>query len=98
MTNVDEYVFNIKKYWEEFYGDLVEEDPHQIPDSFGRPVYVRCFVDADHGFNVIKKRFQSIILLFVNNALIDYFNKHQNTIKTSTFGSELVALRIVRIL
>ena len=35
-------------------------------------------------------------MLFINNALIRAFSKRQNTVKSSTFGSELVALRIAR--
>ena len=34
------------------------------------------------------------ILIFVNNALICSFSKRQNTVESSTYGSELVALRI----
>ena len=32
----------------------------------------------------------------MNNALIKSFSKRQNTVESSTFGSELVALRIAR--
>ena len=34
--------------------------------------------------------------MFANNALIKSFSKRQNTVEASTFGSELVALRITR--
>ena len=32
----------------------------------------------------------------VNNDLIKYFRKRQNTFESSTFGSEIFALRIAR--
>ena len=67
-----------------------------MPEPLGRPVYVRCFVDADHGGNFIKRRLHSVILLFVNNTLTKSFRKRQNMVESSTFGSELVALKIVR--
>ena len=35
-------------------------------------------------------------MLFVHNALINSFNKSQNTVKSSTFVLELVALKIAR--
>ena len=92
----DESVFNLNAYWKELYGDFVEEDPHKMLDSSGNPVYVGVLVDADHGVNIITRRSHSVILLFVNNSLIKYFSKRKNTFKSSTFGSELVALRIVR--
>jgi hypothetical protein len=34
------------------------------------------------------------VLVFVNNALISWFSKRQNTVERSTFGSEFVALQI----
>ena len=37
----------------------------------------------------------SRILIYVNNALILLYSKRQNTVESSSFGSELVALRIV---
>ena len=75
---------------------MVEEGLHQIPEPLGRPVYVGCFVDADHVVNVITRRLYSGILLFVNNALIKSFRKRQNTVESSTFVSDLFELRIAR--
>ena len=43
-----------------------------------------------------QKPFGSIDIIFVNNALITVFSKRQNTVESSTFGSELVAMRICR--
>ena len=40
------------------------------------------------------QRLQSGILLFINRAPILWFSKRQNTVETSTFGSEFVALPI----
>jgi hypothetical protein len=34
------------------------------------------------------------IMLFVNRAPIVWYSKHQNTVETSTFGLEFVAMRI----
>ena len=33
------------------------------------------------------------ILIYLNKGLLDAYSKKQNTVETSTFGSELVALR-----
>ena len=79
-----------------FYGDVVEEEPHQIPKPLGRPVYVGCLVASAYCGNVITSCFHSGILLFVNNALINSFSKRQKIFKSSMFGSELVALGIWR--
>ena len=55
---------------------------------------IHCFVDADHAGNLITHCSQSGILIFVNRAPIIWYSKHQNTVETSTFGSEFVAMRI----
>ena len=35
-------------------------------------------------------------MIFVNNALINSFNKRQNTVESSSYGSEMVAMRLAR--
>ena len=67
-----------------------------MPAPLGLPVDTTCFEDADHASNVVTRRSHTGIMLFVNNALIRSFSKRQNTVELSTFGSELVALRIAR--
>jgi hypothetical protein len=57
-------------------------------------VSTHCFVDADHAGNLVTRRSQSGILIFVNRAPIIWYSKRQNTVETSTFGSEFVAMRI----
>ena len=69
-----------------------------MPELLVNPVYAGCFVDANHGGNVITRLFHSGILLFVNNALIKSVSNHQNTVELSTFGSELVEMRIARVI
>ena len=67
-----------------------------MTEPLENPVYFGCFVDADHGENVIKRRSHSGILLFVKTALIKSFIKRQNTVYSSMFESNLVVLRIAR--
>ena len=81
VPNVDEYIFNLNYDWKEFYGGIVEEDPHQMPEPLGKTVFFGCFVDAYNGGNVITRRLHSGRLLFVNNTL-DLF--HPNTDLFST--------------
>ena len=55
---------------------------------------VSCFVDANHaGRNVITRRSHTGIVIFVQNAPVIWFSKLQNTVVSSSFGSEFVALR-----
>jgi hypothetical protein len=51
-------------------------------------------VDANHAGNVMTRRSHTGILIFVQKAQIMWYSKNQNTVESSTFGFELVALRI----
>ena len=53
-----------------------------------------CFVDADHAGNKITRRSHTGVIIFCNRAPILWFSKRQNTVETSSFGSEFVAARI----
>ncbi len=80
--------------WCKFYPDAVEAIPSNAPEPRGNPIVVSCFVDADHAGNRVTRRSHTGIIIFCNCAPILWFSKRQNTIETSTFGSEFVAARI----
>lgn len=94
--NIQEKYFHHGANWKEFYGDVEEELPPNMPEPRGHPVSVSAFVDANHAGNVVTRRSHSGILLFVQNAPIVWYSKRQNTVEAATFGSELVALRICK--
>ena len=52
------------------------------------------FVDADHAGDRATRRSFTGILIYVNRAPIIWYSKKQNTVESSTFGSEFVAMRI----
>jgi hypothetical protein len=52
------------------------------------------FCDAAHGSCHLTRRSTTGIIFFLNTAPISWYSKRQNTIETSTFGSEYVALKI----
>ena len=80
--------------WRDFYRDARECIPGDAPEPRGNTVSTHCFVDADHAGNRITRRSQTGILIFCNRAPILWYSKRQNTVETSTFGSEFVAMRI----
>ncbi|KAL7470557.1 hypothetical protein ACHAXS_010804 [Conticribra weissflogii] len=88
--------FNLNEKWKEFYGDVVEELPSDLPEPLGNHIKVTTFVDSNHSGNVVTRCSHTGVLIFVNNAPIITFSKKQNTVESSTFGSELVAMPIVR--
>ena len=55
---------------------------------------VNVFVDAIHVGEKLIYCSHTGILVNVNNTIIDWFYKRQNTVKTYTFGSELITARI----
>ena len=95
-VTVDENAFYDTSSWVEFYGDVVEEDPPGMPEPLGHPVTITCFVDADHATNQVTRRSHTGIIIFLNRAPTISFSKRQNTCESSTYGSELVAMRIAR--
>jgi hypothetical protein len=64
-----------------------------MPEQRGQSVTTSCFVDSDHAGCRIMRRSHTGVIVFVNNAPILWYSKRQSTVKSSTFGSEFVALR-----
>jgi hypothetical protein len=90
---VDETQFT-QEDWKEFYPDAEESKPINAPEPRGNPVLMSCFVDADHAGNKVTRRSHTGIIIFCNRAPILWYSKRQNTVETSTFGSEFIATRI----
>ena len=78
----------------ELYPDSEDQLPYNMPQPRGNPVDISVFVDADHAGNRVTRRSHTGIIIYVNQAPIMWYSKKQNTIETSTFGSEFVALKI----
>lgn len=55
---------------------------------------MNVFVDADHAGNKVTRHSHTGILIYLNCAPIIWYSKAQNTVESSTFGSEFVAMRI----
>ena len=79
--------------FKEYYRDAIDEDPPRMPIPQGRDVKITVFVDASHGANKITRRSHTGYIIFINRAPIMWYSKKQNTVETSTFSSELIALR-----
>ena len=74
---------------------MKEAIPPNMPKTPGNSVSTHCFVDANHVGNKVTCPSQTEIIIFVNKSPIITFSKQQNTVETSTFGSEFIALRNV---
>jgi hypothetical protein len=89
---IDERRFK-KVDWTGIYGNVEEALPPNMPTPSGNPVHMYCFVDSDHAGNLVTRQSHTGIVIFLNKAPIIWFSKKQNTVESSTFGSEFVALR-----
>jgi hypothetical protein len=67
-----------------------------MPESKGRGVNKSCFVDANHTGNVFTRQSHTGIIINIQNAQIIWFLEQQNTVESSSFGSEFVALRAAK--
>jgi hypothetical protein len=79
--------------WRDFYRGAEEKIPDELPKPKGNPVSIHCFVDADHAGDKLNRRSQTGILIFINRAPIIWYSKRQNTVETSTFSSEFIAMK-----
>ena len=93
-TDVD---FGVDRFqtvdWSDFYDNPKEEIPPGMPEPRGNPVTITAFEDANHAGDKVTRRSHTGILIYLNCAPIIWYSKAQNTVESSTFGSEFVALR-----
>jgi hypothetical protein len=94
--DINESIFNHSTDWMDFYGNVTEELPPNMPEPWGHPVNISAFVDANHAGNVVTWCLHTGIFIFVQNAPIIWFSKWQNTVKAATFGSEFITLQICK--
>ena len=52
-----------------------------------------CFVDADHAGCRETRRSHTGIIIYVQRTPVIWYSKRQNTVESSTFGSEFVAMK-----
>jgi hypothetical protein len=82
-----------KHKWTDFHKHAKEPQPPNMPTPRGRHMSTHCFVDSDHAGDKVTRRSQTGVLIFCCRAPILSCGKRQNLVETSTYGSELVAMR-----
>ena len=68
--------------------------PTDMPEPLIKEVVMRCFVDADHSGENSTRRYCSGFIIFLHMAPIYYCSKNQNTVDTSTFGSDFMSMKL----
>ena len=79
--------------WVELYLDAGEAIPLNVPQTKGSCVTTSAFVNADHDGCKVTQRSHTSVPIFVNRAPIFWYSKLQNTVESSTFGSEYITMR-----
>ena len=65
-----------------------------MPKARGKTVSMHFFVDSDHAGNKVTRRSHTGFIIYLQNAPVIWFSKRQNNVESSSFGRELVAMRI----
>jgi len=94
LPDLDKYPVTEYK-WFQSYPGIQEELPPDMPESRGNPVRMSGFFDASHASCLVTQRSVTRILLLLNRTPIKWYSKRQATVESSTYGSELVAGRIL---
>ena len=79
--------------FKEYYRDAEEPMPHRMPPPRGRSVITSGMVDAAPGSNKVTRRSHTGYILFVNRAPVKWVSKRQQTVETSAFSSEFIAMK-----
>ena len=92
---IDEAMFNgeSKEAFLEHYRDAKEEMPSHAPKPRGRSVRTTAFADSSHGGDRRTGKSITGYIIFINRAPIIWYSKKQNTVESSAFSSEFVALK-----
>ena len=95
LPQLDYTIFNKTEAstFQEYYRDAKEEKPRRMPKPRGKSVTTSAFVDASHGANKKTRRSHSGYVIFVNRAPVKWYSKRQQTVETSAFSSEFIAMR-----
>jgi len=77
----------------EFYGDVEEAIPPDMPPWLGKDIDLLMMVDSDHVGDKTTRCSHTGFLIFCNLSPIIWISKKQATIETSVFGAEFVTMK-----
>ena len=83
-----------REQFKEYYRNAEEVMPFDMPRAKGRPVMITSYVDASHGANKVTRKSHTGYIIFMNRAPILWYSKRQQTVETSAFSSEMLALKV----
>lgn len=91
---IDESLFERKDWATSEFGSAVKEEmPRNMPQTRGLGFVLRAFVDADHAGDSMTRRSRTGFLVYLNSAPVYWLSRKQNSVETSSFGSEFTAMK-----
>jgi len=97
-TNEKDYsdIQDIEYDWKcSVYSPVSELVPDDAPPPLGKPVIMTTYVDANLYHDLITGCAATGILHIINSTPVDWYLKHQATVETAMYGSELVSAHIL---
>ena len=67
-----------KFVWQDFYQNVEEDIPMDMPEAREKELGIHSFVDASHAADKVTRRSQTGVLIFMNKAPIIFCSKKQN--------------------
>ena len=91
---VEQNVFERRDWASSEFGSVQGKDeiPSNMPESRGLGFIMRAKVDADHASDTTTRRSRMGFLVYLNCAPIYWWSKKQNSVESSSFGSEFIAM------
>ena len=80
--------------WSEIYPDAVEDIPPVMSYTKVKNIMITIFVDEDHTHNTKTRLSVTGVLTSLNKTLTQWYSRHYDTVETSTYVSELMAMII----
>ena len=75
------------------YSEQNEAMPTNMPEPRGQGMTVLAYVDSDHAGNTVTCRSRTGFIVYLNQVPIFWTSKKQNSVETSSFGSEFCAMK-----
>ena len=77
----------------EFGAEIQEQLPGNMPEPRGLGFIMSAMVDADHAADTTTRRSRTGFIVYLNSAPIYWMSKKQNSVESSSFGSEFTAMK-----
>ena len=92
---VEQDIFERRDFTSSEFGSVQgkEEIPSNMPELRGLGFIMRAKVNVDHASDTMTRHSRTGFLVYLNCAPIYWWSKKQNSVESSSFGSEFIAMK-----